>query len=256
MLAMQSAVTKKGARWFSTSDIKDCYGSFDREGVITALPLPRSVVVNSLLLPPDTPIETEEHNQASEQAARRGIPQGSLASPYIAAMLLTPVLSQLAGEVVLIFGDDIVTGTRTEAECEANKSALAEAFLQHPAGPLLMKHNEVTKMGSPIEALGYRMVWVPKAFGGGVRFRPSEAAFDKFYARLEHSLLEEGSWEDLSDRAMTKARHWQAGSPMWDRSTASDLIVWVHVHQYVIPPVRTQLMKAAKAGIYASHGCE
>lgn len=261
MLAMQSAVTKKGARWFSTSDVRDCYGSFDRQGVIAQLRLPRSVIENSLLITPDTPIETgevetEEESRASEQAARRGIPQGSLASPYIAASLLSPALKQLTGELVLIHGDDVITGTKTQTECEANAQALAEACLQHPAGPLLMKHNRVAKIGTPIEALGYRMKWRPEAFGGGVRFIPSKAAFEKFYARLEADLLKGKSWKDLPEQAAKRIPHWQAGLPLWDRSSAADDIVLIHVLQYVVAPVRTQLMKAAKVGIYASHGSD
>ena len=256
MLAKIYAV-ERGARWFSTSDIKDCYGSFDREGVIALLPLPRSIVENCFLISPATHIhglEEEEEREASEKAARRGIPQGSLASPFIAAMLLSPVLEHPTGKLVLVHGDDIVTGTKTRAECEANAHALAEACLKHPAGPLIMKHNVVTKMGSPIEALGYRMVWRYECFGGGVRFRPSSAAFEKFYTRLEDQLFSEGLSDDLLDRALAKAREWAAGLPLWDRSSTGDDIVWTHIVQEVVGPVRARLKKAAGVGVYATHG--
>lgn len=254
LLAMKSAAVTKGARWFSTSDIRDCYGSFDREKMIPLIPLPRAVIENSILIPEGAKVLLQKafEQQASEQAVRRGIPQGSLASPAVAAFLLRPVLDKLSGKVVLCHGDDIVTGTKTEKECKSNELALAQACLEHPAGPLLMKSNRVARLGTPIDFLGYRMVRRRKQFGGGIRFRPSPAGFEKFYERVMRQLLKECRWDDdLEAVAMAKVANWKSGLPLWDTSPTGDLIVWIELMNQRIPYVRTKLMKAAGVGIYA-----
>ena len=252
--AMETAATRKGARWYSISDVRECYSSFDRERMIPLIPLPRAVIENCILIPEGTKIVLQKvlEQQASEQAVRRGIPQGSLASPAVAAFLLRPVLDKLSGKVVLCHGDDIVTGTKTEKECLSNSHALAQACLEHPAGPLLMKANRVARLGTPIDLLGYRMMRRWKQYGGGVRFRPSPAGFEKFYERVVMELKRDCFWtDDLKAKAMKKAANWKSGLQLWDTSVAGDLMVEIELVSHRIPHVRTQLMKKAGVGIYA-----
>lgn len=186
---MQAIPKEGGPRWFLTADIKNCFGSFNKEMIPATIPLPANVVLNSILISESTLVTTDDISATSQKAVPSGLPQGSLASSYIATKLLEPVVAKLHGEVVASYADDILVGCRSKNEAEANKLLLGDLLADHPAGPLFMK-SSVAPLGKPIDFLGYRLRRRWLCYGGGVRCIPSPKAFYFFELRLIGKLRE------------------------------------------------------------------
>jgi hypothetical protein len=228
---------KGGARWFLTADIRNCFGSFDREALLKVIPLSKNVIWNCILVPEDTPLIDEYGYRTlpSEIAALSGLPQGSLASPYIASKLIEQVLEQLDGVIVLSHADDIIVGTRTQAQAEANMHRLGDLLADHPAGPLFMK-SHIAPLGKPIDYLGYRIRRRALQFGGGVRLIPNPKSFARMEARAYAKLLLEPS-ATREAKADLYAMDWMNSFPRWDRSPAAKLQLWITIHAHVLPGV-------------------
>ena len=238
--------TRGGPRWILTADIANCFGSFDREGLKVTLPLPHAVTENTILIPLGAhviPHHTFTTEHPSEPAVWLGLPQGSLASPYVASKLLEPTLAQMGGKLTVSLADDILAGGATQAEVETIRDALVTLLAAHPAGPLLLKTNVVSRLGKPIDFLGYRLRARSKHFGGGARCTPSPNAFDAFEEnmrlRLQHS--DYGQLESTADAYLSS---WQGAYGAWDRSEAGDTLLWLKVYQDILPPIRK--LKAAE----------
>lgn len=195
LAAIKAIKMKGGPRHFITTDIKECFPSFNREAIMKLLPLRNDVVKNCLLIPNDALLEIANAS-ISENAVRSGIPTGSLASPYIASKLLEPVLQQF-GDHVWSHVDDIMIGCKTAEETQAKMKTLVMLLDQHPAGPLFMKEMNYAPLGKIIDFLGYRLVRRWKQFGGGARTYPSQKSFQKMRVRLTSRL----EYVDLNDPA-------------------------------------------------------
>ena len=217
---------KGGSRWFLTADIRDCFSSFDDERICGIIPLSRNVVANCILVDSNAPIIDEDGNRTrtSEIAALSGLPQGSLASPYIASKLIEPMLDQLNGEIVISHVDDIIVGTRTLAQAQANRQMLGDLLEDHPAGPLFMK-SDIARLGKPIDYLGYRMRRRWLRFGGGVRLTPSAKAYSRFERRLFEKVIEcDPSKIDLV--ADEYRLRWENSMRRWDISEVARDLLW------------------------------
>lgn len=232
-----NAELKGGARWFLTADISNCFASFNREELLEILPLPRAVIENCLFVMEDVEISHSDNDtlNTSEIAVWSGLPQGSLASPYIASKLIEQALEQLTGEVVVSHVDDILVGCRTKKEAQANELLLGELFQAHPAGPLLMK-SSIARLGQPIDYLGYRVRRRWCRYGGGIRLTPSPKSFTRFekraFGRLKNEPL--STRYDTADKYITD---WTKSHRLWDRSPAGDDLVWLTIYAHVLPGI-------------------
>src|SRR6266536_2279147 len=116
--------------------------------------------------------------------ARRGIPQGSAASPILAEMLLAPLLFQVpTGGEVVAYADNILVMTKTESVAVAMTESLGIALKKHPAGQLWPKIN-CFPSGGPIEFLGHRLT----AHGDDLRIQPTAQNRDKFERKMNRGL--------------------------------------------------------------------
>src|SRR6266700_5890054 len=100
--------------------------------------------------------------------ARRGIPQGSAASPILAEMLLAPLLFQVpTGGEVVAYAANILVMTKTESVAVGMTESLRIALKKHPAGQLWPKIKSFPP-GGPIEFLGHLT-----AGDDGLRIQPT-----------------------------------------------------------------------------------
>ena len=238
---------KGGARWFLTADIENCFGSFNREALLKLIPLPRSVTENCIFVMNGTTIISPMglSVSASEKAVLSGLPQGSLASSYIASKLIEPVVEKLQGVVKLSYADDIIVGSRKQEEAEANKLLLGDLLRDHPAGPLFMKATVAT-LGQPIDYLGYRFRRRPLKFGGGVRCTPSPKAFKRFEVRAHGRLVNEPVKTRYA-KAEEYKRHWCGSYKCWDRSELGDLLVTITMNDVLTGISYANYLKKTKA---------
>jgi len=123
-----------GCHFWLTLDIKDCFASVKPEHLYGMTPIKGAVLKRVAFLPSSVPIQCSHANGSIslEQAARRGLPQGSMASGPIASALLGRevrlAIAEHPGVVVIIFADDIAIGARTQGQIEAVKRAIGERF--------------------------------------------------------------------------------------------------------------------------------
>ena len=231
-----------GYRWAVETDISDCYPSFDADRIPYLLPLPEevtnSVIVSSNLnLTPGNiadcigPVDVAEFPQGIGELfaddiaeARRGIPQGSAASPLVTEILLAPVISQLPECGIAIgYADNILLMARKEADAVSITKALRRALKAHPAGPLRPKKPKVYRPNQSVEFLGYRL----KVKAGRCRARPSKRNLAQFKHQFSEG-LDRISQTSISTRSRRNrvghlarfVRSWTAAFSHWDGATA------------------------------------
>src|SRR6266704_3207282 len=155
-IAQVAKAIKAGNLWAREIDIKDFYPSFDGNKLVDLIPIPKRVIERVLLsrhlhIVPSTlhhttascfgPADTDQGEVSPLEKyladARRGIPQGSAASPILAEMLLAPVLHQVpTGGEVVAYADNILVLTKSESDAVAMTESLEIALKKHPAGQL------------------------------------------------------------------------------------------------------------------------
>ena len=119
-------------------------------------------------------------------AARRGIPQGSAASPLLAEMLLAPLLFPVpAGDQVAVvaYADNILVMAKTASDVDAMTNSLGLALKKHPAGQLSPKI-KLFPTGGPIDFLGHRLT----AHADEVHVQPTPQNREKFEGRMRKGL--------------------------------------------------------------------
>ena len=189
-------------------DIKDFYASFDRNKLVELVPVQKRVIESVLLsehlnIVPSKlhhikscfgPADTDQKELAPLEKyladARRGIPQGSAASPLLAEMLLAPLLFQVptAGKVVVVaYADNILVMAKTASDVDAMTESLGLALKKHPAGQLWPKIKSFPA-GGPIDFLGHRLT----AHGDEVRVQPTPENREKFERNMKTGLAQLG----------------------------------------------------------------
>src|SRR6266536_2443293 len=204
--------------------------------------------------------------------ARRGIPQGSAASPILAEMLLAPLLYQVPiGVEVVAYADNILVLSKNESDADAMIESLEIALKKHPAGQLWPKI-KCFPQGGPIEFLGHCLT-----AHGDLRIQPTAHNREKFerktkrgLARLKGSTLSPAARHrivrelksDLSSHLSNFRRcdgmenyrqHWSAriasathgGSimPQSKQSPTKRMVFWPHADQAVIITAALDLAK-------------
>ncbi len=114
--------------------------------------------------------------------SRRGIYQGSAASPLVNETLLAWAIRELPeGTPVVAYIDDIVVFTGTKGEARAVARTLLSAFERHPAGPIRLKTCEVVRVRDGFDFVGYNY----SVGRGQVRVVPAPRNLEKFEDRLD-----------------------------------------------------------------------
>ncbi len=220
-------------------DISDCYPSFDGEVVPDLLPLPEEVTRNVLLarhlnmslgnLTHALGLEGASADSVKDYAdiadaylpeARRGIPQGSAVSPLVIDLLLAPAIPELSGNgTVVVYADDFLVMAREENDAASILTALDDALIGHPAGPLRPRIvAELRPSTTEFEFLGY----VFRRNGGEVSVAPSSKNLGKFKYKFSKGLERATRSENLMAKKHRELNHlrryvrsWTAAFSLW-----------------------------------------
>ena len=227
-----------GYDWVAEVDIANCYSSFDGEKVPDLLPVPKEVtrnVVTSRHLnltpgnfmewfgPEDAsvgPVESYGPIADALSAARRGIPQGSAASPLVTDLLLAPAIPNLSGNGTVVgYADNFLVMARERNDAVSMIEALCDALKAHPAGPLRPKLvPQPTPAGKGFEFLGY----VFRRKFGSTSVAPSPKNLGKFEHELSKGLERAKRPETSIEKKQHELSHlrryvrsWTAAFSLW-----------------------------------------
>ena len=117
--------------------------------------------------------------------ARRGIPQGSAASPIVAEAMIAIALKAVPtlGVLIIAYADNILLLAKTKSDRDSMTKALLAAFEAHPVGRLRLSPRTFAP-GEPIEFLGHRLT----PCEGGVHIEPDDDNKRKFEDRMKSKL--------------------------------------------------------------------
>ena len=237
--AVMDALTA-GNHWVVEIDIADCYPSFDGEILPDLLPIPKEVTRHVLLsrylnivlgnvtncLGPEmnTSVDPEGdlgvYTDVFISEARRGIPQGSAASPIVTDLLLASVVPDMSGNgTVIVYADNFLIMAKEENDVVSNNLALRDALNGHPAGPLRPRFvSETTPQDNMFEFLGF----VFRRDGAKITVAPSPknmATFDyEFNRGLERATRSEYSTAKKHRKLSQLCRYvrsWTASFSPW-----------------------------------------
>jgi RNA-directed DNA polymerase len=164
--AMRDAGREGG---FAQIDIKNFYGSISHAWLEENLPLSegmiRSVIhTGGMRIIPFGRGQARPTCEDIQEVARRGIPQGSAASPLIAEIVVADVLRGLADRlpphILINYSDNVAIVLRgNAADWPAFMELLRDAFATHPAGPFHLTMSQVKPLTHSSRFLGYSWVW-------------------------------------------------------------------------------------------------
>jgi hypothetical protein len=227
-------------------DIKNCYPSFNREGITTVLPVPKEIVnkvltshcLNIVLGNPKdiyqfstvgSKEEADDIREFSEPLlaeARQGIPQGSAVSPVVAELVLAPIVVDLPefGRVVN-YADNFLVMAKSEPDAVSMLKALRSAFKANPVGPLTLKVDPVTEAGAGFDFLGYEF----RKSGNYAHCQPSQknhARFKNKWDRLHRCVPASESENECNAHLAQLRKHtlsWANSFPLWEEAEAFKL---------------------------------
>jgi len=193
-----------GPVWAVEIDVVDCYPSFDGKKLKDLLPIPKEVSEHVLISEhlnlkggnlagitksgPFGPAGNPEGSTTPEgtlAAARRGIPQGSAASPFIAETILAIALREVPklGDIVA-YGDNCLLLAKKESDMVTMMQTLETALKAHPVG-LLTPKRKLFHPGQPVEFLGHRLTLQSS---GKIRVESSQKNWEKFERKIKRQL--------------------------------------------------------------------
>jgi hypothetical protein len=209
-----------GHTWAVETDIASCYPSFDGEKLLELLPVPKEVTRNVLLsvtydlllhpsfCGPAGPDENDEIIFPELFAdARRGLPQGSAASPLVAEMLLAPLFDNLLTSGAWIgYADNFLAMGKNPSDAVSMTKALWSALKAHPAGQLGPNNPGVLTLTNSIKFLGHRL----RLSNGAIRIDPSFDNLDKFEAAMKFGLqmIKKSSSKTARERKVRKLQRY------------------------------------------------
>ena len=188
-----------GYKYALICDFRDFYPSIAPAALSGHLKLPEKVVGTSIALDsfnlerrnaqqrrydrPDrrslsTPIL---HQTTSTVFHRRGIAEGSSASPSIAEVVMKGFLEVLPPNVrFFVWVDDILVLTKAIAEAELSKTLMSAAARRHPAGPFEFKRLLVRRVQDGFDFLGTHF----RKRRGHAMARPADKNLREFRAEV------------------------------------------------------------------------
>jgi hypothetical protein len=206
-----------GLAYVVTTDIKNCYGSINKEVLHQRLQLPKWAI--------DTIITIDDHAElnlqgisptlclALDKAARRGLPQGASTSHLVLSRaILGPALATLSfSDRLFLYGDNISVAVRSRQEAEEAITALRSLLENVPAGPLHIAGTKVYSTHEAIELVKYRLRPVPHRFGSGFRIGPSAKSFSLFEQRVRERSAKRESQSEIE----AYRDQWPDAFPLW-----------------------------------------
>jgi len=220
-----------GYVWAIESDIRNCFPSFDGDRVCELLPLPEEVTRHALLantlnvslahtfLACADPDEEQQLLNAEFAPVRRGLPQGSAASPLVAEMLLAPLFENLPeGGRSIGYVDNFLAMGKSESGAVSMTEAFWSALEAHPAGQLKAKNPLIYEPGKPIQFLGHQL----RLTDGEVVISPTLVRQQEFETTFQEGLakIKAASSSEKRSNAVSKlsyyVRSWTASFGLCD----------------------------------------
>jgi hypothetical protein len=221
-------------------DIKNCFGSVDKERVAKLLPLPATVVRHVLLLgdeakvvvkPPkgDTGTTPGSPGMEADEAARRGLPQGcSTSGMIVRRAVLGPMLAALPfADRLVLFQDEVAVVVKDMAEAEVVLGTLRSMLSAGPGGPLPIGRCQVRHVEQGFDFLGYYTRRKPVVWGGELHSHPSARAYRKAEAMAAQRYSKAGQgWAGVMAVGRYFGR-WRASFRLWKPNRLSRIYQWL-----------------------------
>jgi hypothetical protein len=255
---LHKLIEEGGYEYVVTVDIKDFFGSAIKKKVGELGPLPEKVVNNVLLVQDDVKIVVKPNQGswegllvpymlpvvecvATDEAARRGMPQGCTASPIIMyGAVLGPMLSTLpfVDRLVLV-GDDLAVPVKDKPEGEAVLETLKSLYAASPVGLLTIGRHKVSHIKDGIDFAGYRTRlkkrWINPTMATQsedsgldwyLHVRPSLRAYEKFEQRADKRFKKNGGGLSAWKQVVLYMKRWTASFSLWKPTHLSKLYLW------------------------------
>ena len=254
-LALHKMIKEGGYQYVVTIDIKDCFRSAIKKKVGELLPLPKTVTNNVLLIQDDVEVVVKPDKgtwkgfllpnmlpitsaTATDEVARRGIPQGSSSSGIIMyRAVIGPLLRTLpfADRMVLI-GDDLAVAVKDVSEGEAVLEAVKSLYATSPVGLLTIGRHSVRHIEGGVDFTSYhtrlRRKWKVN-YGGEVEWelhvRPTLRAYEKMEHRAAVKYHEAGGGQAGWKQVVLYLKRWIASFPLWKPNHVSKGYIWAQL---------------------------
>lgn len=146
-------------------DVKNFFGSISHEWLEENLPLPRGIIrailhTGGMSLSPSGRGRARTSDEDIQEVARRGIPQGSAASPLVAEIVMSHLLGgltdHLPGGVLINYSDNTAfVFEGRQGEWHAIVERFRRALSEHPAGPFSITASAAQPVATGFRFLGY-----------------------------------------------------------------------------------------------------
>ena len=147
---------QSGREWIVDADLKDFFGSVDHAKLLTLIA--QRVADGRVLRLIEAMLKAGSYGQGRLFPSERGIPQGSVVSPLLSNILLTPFDQEMRskGFQITRFADDWVITCHSEAEAHAAIAA-ALRILKQLGVELHPQKTRVVHVRHGFEFLGYKI---------------------------------------------------------------------------------------------------
>lgn len=213
------------------ADVKNCFPSFRHDWVFCSLPLPESVIRNSILIPKGTSLvdsHGDEVGGSARNSLQLGLPQGFPTSSLIASWALSATVNDLGFDNFFCrYSDNLVWAAFSEIEADKILKSLNERFSAHPAGELTLHDAKIVALEGEegIDILGYRIRLRPEfeACWRTIAF-PNARSFRRLEERIYRKLADhpQSGWDDI---ALAATGQWISAFREWSpSSTRRDIV--------------------------------
>ena len=168
------------------------------------------------------------HTQTNtEEAARRGVPQGSSASGHIMyGAVLRPLLSTLSfADRIALFGDNLAIPVKDKPEAEAVLKAITSLYATSAVGPLTIRH-KINRVADGFEYCSYWTTRKSAHWGGQLHVCPSHNAYQKWEQNCIKVYHEAGGGLVGWKQVYMYTRRWMASFPLWKPHRNSRQCLW------------------------------
>ena len=185
VLAIKREAEARKNQYAAETDITGFFGHIDTDQLKGEIGLPSRVI--DTVIRGDTyhyvyeyGVGVSEHAKMANEC-RKGIPQGSLVSPYIAEYVVARTLSEVKTSPAGVYVDNMFSIAETQEDLLQQTEALREAFSQSLYGPFFLTDCSSAPLSEGIDCLGYT---IQQDRDGEVWIEASDRAYTKRFDRL------------------------------------------------------------------------
>lgn len=212
-----------------TIDFKECFASINMEAIISAIDLPVSIVVNTILekrgvkaggsyLSVSSLASLKKPQIQTKHCDVLGLPHGSICSTLIAGLVIEKILDRVIALGLIAHVDDILVIGKTKKDVGAIYKAIEQVSKEiYPNTPLVMKFNSPVKLGERMNFLGCWFSLKGRDKSGRVYSKPSEKSIRLAYVKAAHIILESDidSAEEIEAKLDNYFKRWAGSMPFW-----------------------------------------